>query len=609
MSCKCFSHHHLKKDFLRFSIVSIILTSLRQEAGGRREMIRTDREDWKRWSASYNMLPYICEMDWPAGLPASWEPFWDCASPYSFVLESGRSGKYTFMGLHPQSIISGTGDDAIERQRVTPDDIEEILRLFDTDVDQKDGDSSSRRRSQGRPSHHRYEATQRWEGSPLHVLRRWMSKYQVPKDMGAPPFTGGCVGYIGYDVARSLERLPVIADPVGETPDYVFMMFDRVWVYDHEREKLIVCIYTYISREMTNERIEESTLLALYDKAEQAATQMISLWTKCAKAGEHVGTARREAYERAAGADQLAIDLEHASDLQVSMSKERFTSAVERIQEYIRAGDVFQVNLSVRQERELKVAPEIVYEWLRWLNPSPYMGLLRLDDHELVSASPELLLKKEGRKLRTRPIAGTRRRGHTKEEDQALERELLESEKERAEHVMLVDLERNDIGKVAEYGTVQVDQLMVIERYSHVMHLVSDISGELPEGRDEYDALAAVFPGGTITGAPKIRTMEIIEELEPVRRGIYTGSFGWIDYNGDMEFNIIIRTLLAKDGRACVQAGAGIVIDSIPVREYRESLSKAKALWKAVQYAEQAEASGAFEHPKHPKQPIEGGAS
>jgi para-aminobenzoate synthetase component 1 len=254
---------------------------------------------------------------------------------------------------------------------------------------------------------------------------------------------------------------------------------------------------------------------------------------------------------------------------------------------------VFQVNLSLRQSRPLTASPEELYEWLRAFNPSPYMGFLRCPDFQLVSASPELLVESGGGGLAARPIAGTRRRGLTAEEDARLAEELIGNEKERAEHIMLVDLMRNDLGRISEYGSVHVPELMTVEFYSHVMHLVSQVEGRLTEGKDAFDVIAATFPGGTITGAPKIRTMEIIEELEPVRRGPYTGSMGWIDYNGDMEFNIIIRTMAVKDGNVHIQAGAGIVIDSDPEREYYESLNKAKALWKAIQYSERFAESAA----------------
>jgi para-aminobenzoate synthetase component 1 len=271
------------------------------------------------------------------------------------------------------------------------------------------------------------------------------------------------------------------------------------------------------------------------------------------------------------------------------MTEDEFIQAVIKIQQYIGQGDVFQVNLAVRQSKPIKVEALEVYEQLRSLNPSPYMAYLHTPDFQVVSGSPELLVKKDGQEVSTRPIAGTRSRGKNHEEDVTLANELIENEKERAEHVMLVDLERNDLGRVCKYGTVEVNEFMVIEKYSHVMHIVSNVRGELAADKSSFDIIDAVFPGGTITGAPKVRTMEIIEELEPVQRGVYTGSLGWIDFSGDLELNIIIRTMLVKDGMAHVQAGAGIVIDSNPKHEYKESMKKAAALWKAKEMAEEEE--------------------
>ncbi|MFL6554563.1 MAG: anthranilate synthase component I family protein, partial [Bacillus sp. (in: firmicutes)] len=281
-------------------------------------------------------------------------------------------------------------------------------------------------------------------------------------------------------------------------------------------------------------------------------------------------------------ADKIDLD-----QLEVSMTEDDFKQAVTKVQQYISQGDVFQVNLAVRQSKQIEVEALKVYEQLRSLNPSPYMAYLHTPDFQLVSGSPELLVKKNGQEVSTRPIAGTRSRGKNHEEDIKLANELIENEKERAEHVMLVDLERNDLGRVCKYGTVEVNEFMVIEKYSHVMHIVSNVRGELAEDKSSSDIIDAVFPGGTITGAPKVRTMEIIEELEPVQRGIYTGSLGWIDFSGDLELNIIIRTMLIKDGMAHVQAGAGIVIDSNPKHEYKESMKKAAALWKAKEMAEE----------------------
>jgi len=274
------------------------------------------------------------------------------------------------------------------------------------------------------------------------------------------------------------------------------------------------------------------------------------------------------------------------SELLVSFAGTDFEEAVSKIQSYIAQGDVFQVNLSVRQSKKLTASAMDVYEALRAFNSSPYMAYIEAPDFAVVSGSPELLVKRHGNELSTRPIAGTRPRGKSEEEDIVLAQELIDNDKERAEHVMLVDLERNDLGRVSTYGTVEVDEFMVIERYSHVMHIVSNVRGEIAEGRSNADVIRAMFPGGTITGAPKIRTMEIIEELEPVRRGLYTGSIGWLGYTGDMEFNIVIRTAFVKDSVAHIQAGAGIVIDSVPQREYQESLNKAKAMWQAKAMAE-----------------------
>ena len=248
---------------------------------------------------------------------------------------------------------------------------------------------------------------------------------------------------------------------------------------------------------------------------------------------------------------------------------------------------MFQVNLSVRQSRPLHVAPIIMYEALRALNPSPYMAFIQASDFAVVSGSPELLIERNDQIVETRPIGGTRPRGATAAEDEKYEQQLRSDVKECAEHVMLVDLERNDIGRIAKYGTVEVNELMVIERYSHVMHLVSNVRAQVAENKTNTDVLRAMFPGGTITGAPKIRTMEIIEELEPVQRGLYTGSIGWLGFTGDMVFNIVIRTAYIKDNMAHIQAGAGLVIDSNPESEYVESLNKAKAMWQAKALAEE----------------------
>ena len=365
---------------------------------------------------------------------------------------------------------------------------------------------------------------------------------------------GGRYNIVGLNpvaVIRGKDETLHISE--SNIPDIFFLLFDDVFVYD-QKEKVLWIITHYVDKhEEAKERLNEWKILWATEAPE------VTIPFACPEK-------KNEA---------------------VAFTEESFMKAVECIQEYIGAGDVFQVNLSTRQERTLQTHPLEIYTSLREINPSPYMGYLELGDFQIVSGSPELLIKKQGTEVSTRPIAGTRSRGADEQEDEELARELIENEKERAEHIMLVDLERNDLGRVCKYGTVEVDEFMVIEKYSHVMHIVSNVRGEVEEDKDAFDLVKAVFPGGTITGAPKIRTMEIIEELEPVRRGIYTGSIGWIGYSGDTELNIVIRTLLAKDGKAHVQAGAGIVIDSNPENEYKESLKKAIALWRAKERSEE----------------------
>ena len=390
-----------------------------------------------------------------------------------------------------------------------------------------------------------------YKGNPMHQLKAYMQKNYVPTTIKDIPFTGGAIGYLSYDYVRYLEKLPAIANDDLQIPDAAFLIFDDVAVYDREKRQL--------------------WLMTHQVEALQTLEAMKALWTK-----EIIPTN----YPKTAA----------PTPREYSFDGGAFDTAVHAIKEYIAAGDVFQVNLSTRQAEAQNAHPMDIYKQLRALNPSPYMSYLSMGNMEIASCSPELLVKKEGQHLSTRPIAGTRSRGKNDAEDQALVDELVNDEKERAEHVMLVDLERNDLGRVSKYGTVEVDELMAVEKYSHVMHIVSNVKSQIAEDKDVYHVIDAMFPGGTITGAPKIRTMEIIEELEPVRRGIYTGSIGWIGYNEDAELNIAIRTMVAKGGKCYVQAGAGVVIDSIGPREYKESLKKARALWQAKELADEREA-------------------
>lgn len=504
--------------------------------------------DWQAWlQEGWTVLPLIAETDWQEGLPAEWTEAWQAASPYSFVLESGKEGRYTYLGLRPEAVLTGKDEEA---------------KWVELDNGKEGG----------------------LTGLPLQVLGAWTAPFKTPRLEQFPFFHGGFAGFLAYDVARSLERLPVSAADDTGLPDYVWMRLDEVWIYDHQERKLYCAVHIHVPG-----TLPEAQLSELYHEAEQRTERMLSLWVELFK--NESGNLRREARLSRISSDPDAGGHAGLEDWEAAFPQDQFELAVQRIREYIGQGDVFQVNLSLRQQRRLASMPENIYEWLRLLNPSPYMGMLRTSDFTLVSGSPELLVKLDGGLVAARPIAGTRRRGRTPAEDAAMAEELLSSEKERAEHIMLVDLERNDIGRIAEYGTVHVPELMTVEYYSHVMHLVSQVEGRLAKGRNAIDVIAAMFPGGTITGAPKVRTMEIIEELEPARRGPYTGSMGWIDYNGDMELNIIIRTLAVKDGMSYIQAGAGIVIDSDPYREYRESRNKAKAVMKAVQYSEEESAS------------------
>lgn len=524
--------------------------------------------DWYMWmdTGDYTVLPFVKRVDWEGSKEmlslASWEEAWRQATPESFVLESGKGGRYTFLGIKPQSIIRGTIEEA------------EIWGVNQAINNRTNDDNQML-------LHDRVQM------KPLQAVKQWMKPYISPKVTGAPKFIGGCVGFWGYDVVRSLERLPLKANRDVEVPDYAFGLYNQVWVIDHEQSALYIAVHTNVTSDLQGSR---EAISHAYDQAEQASFDMLAQWEQFVQStfSKELRQAREELFqnEKLARDEQLDIDMETLPNLTRAFPREEFEQAVEKIQAYIAQGDVFQVNLSVRQSSELQSSAEHIYEWLRIINPSPYMGLMRFRDFTLVSASPELLVQLEDSKLRTRPIAGTRPRGNTPQEDQKLADELISNDKERAEHVMLVDLERNDLGRISKFGSVKVDEFMVIEYYSHVMHIVTEVQGELAENKDAFDVIAATFPGGTITGAPKVRTMEIIEELEPVGRGPYTGSMGWIDYNGDMEFNIIIRTLLAKQGIGYVQAGAGIVIDSVPAKEYTESLNKAKAIWKAIKYSE-----------------------
>ena len=450
--------------------------------------------------------------------------------PHAFLLESveggEKVGRYTFLGARPYM----------------------ILRAHETNVTLE-----------------RNGQKEQLEGSVFKILDRLLHEHKPAFVPGLPPFTGGAVGFLAHDAVRQLERLPALAKDDLNLPDAVLMFFNHLLAFDHVRHEIYIIVAADV-RDKSPESAYEEALQAIAGIEEQLSAPLSRKQLRPGKAKS--------------GSPKVNI----------SVSKSRFIRTVEKIKDYIVAGDVFQAVPSLRLELKPGVAPFDTYRALRRVNPSPYMYFLRMgSDMTILGSSPEMLVRVTGRKLEYRPIAGTRKRGRDEAEDLRLEEELRNDEKERAEHVMLVDLGRNDVGRVSEFGTVKVRDLMFVERYSHVMHLVSAVEGKLKAELSPVDALAACFPAGTLTGAPKVRAMEILEELEPVRRGIYGGSVLYADFAGNLDSCIAIRTMLVQGKKSYVQAGAGIVADSVPESEYEECLNKAQALVRAVELARSGE--------------------
>jgi aminodeoxychorismate synthase component I len=404
---------------------------------------------------------------------------------------------------------------------------------------------------------------------PLQKLRELMSNYRTALIPDLPPFTGGAIGFFSYDFVRQFEKIPRRATADLDLPEACFLFVDLVIAFDHVLNKAWVIVNPGArEQEMGFRRPDPDQWARLYDEAAERISAVVD----------------RLSEEVAARGARSEAGIGPKSGLEANMTQAAFESMVVRCKEYIAAGDIYQANLSQRLSVDIGGAdPLRLYKLLREINPSPFAAYLDFGEVSLVSSSPERLIRLRNGTADTRPIAGTRRRGRDRVETEELSAELLTNEKERAEHIMLLDLERNDLGKVCDYGTVRVDEMMVVEDYSHVIHIVSNVRGELTTGRDAFDLVRAVFPGGTITGVPKVRCMEIIDELEPVARGPYTGSIGYLSNAGDMDLNIIIRTFVIKDSRAHLQVGAGIVADSDPGREYQETLQKAEALKKALE--------------------------
>jgi anthranilate synthase component 1 len=455
----------------------------------------------------------------------------------SFLLESveraEQVGRYSFLGFNPRRQIIVRGHEAM------------ILN---------NGQAETYRLADGK--------------DPLHIVASELARYQpvaplheVAQDL--PCFLGGAVGYLGYDLVRFFERLPDTGSDELTLPDLHLLVTDTLIVFDHVRHRLLLCANAPVP--------PGSDLDAAYDEA----------------------IARLDAVEAQVHAPlppSPAPSAPSGAKLTSNMGREQFERAVQRAKEYIAAGDIFQVVLSQRLTRPTPVDPFSIYRALRRLNPSPYMFFLDLGGNppiNLIGSSPEMLVRLQGHTAEVRPIAGTRPRGQDEAEDQVLEADLLADPKERAEHVMLVDLGRNDLGRVCEFGTVNVPDLLTIERYSHVIHLVSSVTGRLRDDTNAYDLLRATFPAGTVSGAPKVRAMEIIEELEGTRRGPYAGAVGYFGFNGNMDTCITIRTILMQGNVAHLQAGAGIVADSDPTREWEETGHKARVLGLAIEMAEQ----------------------
>ena len=451
-------------------------------------------------------------------------------APYAFLLESVEGGekwgRYSFLGCEPALILESRGG---------------WVRVLEG----------------GR------EVERRDVPDPLAFVRERLACYHAVPDPGLPPFTGGAVGFLGYDMVRFFERLPDRSKEDAGFPDMVFMVMHDLMIFDSLEKKILIVANVFLE--------DGDDPAAAYGRAEERIERMIRrLNVPCRVVN-------------------LALPRQVELDLPASsFTPEGFRDAVRRAKEYIAAGDVIQVVLSQRFRARVENDPFDIYRVLRTVNPSPYMFYLQMGAFRIVGSSPEVLVRLEGHRVEVRPIAGTRPRGRDAAEDLRLEKELLADPKERAEHVMLVDLGRNDVGRVARMGTVRVEEFMVIERYSHVMHIVSDVVGELAAGRDAFDVLRACFPAGTVSGAPKIRAMEIIEELEPVRRGPYAGAVGYIDFSGNMDTCITIRSLLLHGDDLYLQAGAGIVADSDPEREYEETVNKAKGMLKAMAVARRA---------------------
>jgi anthranilate synthase component 1 len=488
-------------------------------------LIVPDRKSFGELAETGNLIPVYREILADLDTPVS--AYLKLKETPSFLLESLEGGekwaRYSFLGIRPSRVVKGQGRQV------------EIIEKGESEFLDVD--------------------------DPIALLRELMAEFRPVAVPGLPEFFGGLVGYMGYDMVRFIEELPDRGTVGIDMPDMYLMLTDTMLVFDNLRQTIKVVSNVHLDGSPPEEAHSEAV-----EKIEHTIRR---LRVPLEPPGE--------------SAEETRVQGEFVSSFG---ERKTFEKAVKRVKEYVHAGDVVQCVLSQRFERPATMEPFNIYRALRVVNPSPYMYCLDTGEGHIVGSSPEILVRLEGDAVKLRPIAGTRKRGMSEEEDLALEEELRADPKEQAEHIMLVDLGRNDVGRVAENGSVEVNELMVVERYSHVMHMVSNVEGRLGEGLDCFDVFRACFPAGTVTGAPKIRAMEIIEELEPVKRGPYAGAVGYFSYSGSMDTCITIRTLIIRDGRVYVQAGAGIVADSDPGREYQETVSKAMGMMRAVDMAE-----------------------
>ena len=491
--------------------------------------VTPDYQEFKRLSKKGNLIPVYSEVlsdgDTPFSLLERFKK-----EKHSILLESITGGehiaRYSFVGASPAKVIRSKGD------------LMEVL-------------------SGGK------KKTTKIKTDILDEIKSELSRYKYVSLKGLPRFSGGFVGYFSYDLVRYFENIPQSNPDKLSLYDLFLMEIRDLYIFDHIKQRSILLTHVYT---------EKGDLKNLYDKALLKLKEMHKVLLKNVSASK----------------SQLLKNNVKEGKFNSNFNKEDFLIKVKEIKKHIKNGDIIQAVLSQRFNRKSKVKDSQIYRWLRFINPSPYMFYLRCGDHSLIGSSPEVFVRCEDNIAELRPIAGTRKRGKDENEDICLEKELLSDQKERAEHVMLLDLGRNDLGRVCKYGTVEVREKMVIEKYSHVMHIVSDVAGKLKKGKDMFDLIRAAFPAGTVSGAPKIRAMEIINELETESRGPYAGAVGYFSYSGNMDTCITIRTIVKKGDAVYIQAGAGIVADSVPEREYQETINKAKALNKAVDLAEAA---------------------